>query len=83
MEIWRYRGPQIADFSAAIELFPAASYQYVLYGMGFSPDFSLHGHLNNLGPTATSLLNQNQLITEQKMQALPNHRDYIEQWLSA
>lgn len=83
MEIWRYRGPQIADFSAAIELFPAASYQYVLYGMGFAPDFSIHSHLNKMDATAQSLINQNQLITEQKMQALPNHRDYIEQWLSA
>ncbi|MEG3766783.1 tryptophan halogenase family protein [Alteromonas sp. 14N.309.X.WAT.G.H12] len=83
MEIWRYRGPKIADFSSAIELFPAASYQYVLYGMGFTPDFSIHAHLNKMGATAQSLINQNQLITKQKIQTLPNHRDYIEQWLSA
>ena len=32
---WRHRAPSRADFFAADEVFPAASYQYVLYGMGW------------------------------------------------
>ncbi|MBT3135825.1 tryptophan 7-halogenase [Alteromonas sp. ALT199] len=83
LEIWKYRGPQIADFSAAIELFPAASYQYVLYGMGFSPDFSLQSHFYNERDLADKVIQQNQLITQQKLSSLPNHRDYIEQWLAS
>lgn len=83
LAIWQYRGPQISDFSAAIELFPAASYQYVLYGMGFSPDFSLHGHRHTQSAMAQSVIKQNQLITEQKLTNLPNHRDYIAQWLAS
>ncbi|TAP39245.1 tryptophan halogenase family protein [Alteromonas sp. KUL49] len=83
LEIWKYRGPQIADFSAAIELFPAASYQYVLYGMGFSPDFSLQSHFYNERDLATKVIQQNQLITQQKLSSLPNHRDYIAQWLAS
>jgi 2-polyprenyl-6-methoxyphenol hydroxylase-like FAD-dependent oxidoreductase len=83
LEIWKYRGPQIADFSAAIELFPAASYQYVLYGMGFSPDFSLQSHFYNERELADKVIKQNQLITQQKLSSLPNHRDYIEQWLAS
>jgi hypothetical protein len=83
LEIWKYRGPQIADFSAAIELFPAASYQYVLYGMGFSPDFSLQSHFYNERDLADKVIKQNQLITQQKLSSLPNHRDYIEQWLAS
>ncbi|WP_137166623.1 tryptophan halogenase family protein [Salinimonas lutimaris] len=83
LAIWQYRGPQITDFSAAIELFPAASYQYVLYGMGFSPDFSLQSHLYTQQALADSVIKQNQLIREQKLANLPNHRDYLTQWLDA
>jgi hypothetical protein len=35
LAIWRYQPPSTADFPAIDEIFPAASYQYVLYGMGF------------------------------------------------
>lgn len=35
LELWRYTPPGDHDFASAHEMFPAASYQYVLYGMGF------------------------------------------------
>jgi tryptophan halogenase len=35
---WRLRPPARHDFGRIDEVFPAASYQYVLYGMGFRPD---------------------------------------------
>ena len=35
LELWRERPPLAADFSALDEVFPSASWQYVLYGMGF------------------------------------------------
>lgn len=38
LELWRHIPPTEADFASAHEMFPAASYQYVLYGMGFRPD---------------------------------------------
>lgn len=34
MEIWRTQPPSAYDFPLAEEIFPAASYQYVYYGMG-------------------------------------------------
>ena len=37
LEIWRHQPPSAADFPQIDEVFPAASYQYVLYGMGFPP----------------------------------------------
>jgi len=37
LEIWRDQPPSIADLPMADEIFPAASYQYVLYGMGYPP----------------------------------------------
>ncbi len=35
LQVWRSRTPAAADFPRRAEIFPAASYQYVLYGMGF------------------------------------------------
>ncbi len=37
LQIWQYQAPSDRDFAAAGEIFPAASYQYILYGMGHSP----------------------------------------------
>jgi tryptophan 7-halogenase len=34
LELWRFQPPGPGDLGAAQEIFPAASYQYVLYGMG-------------------------------------------------
>jgi hypothetical protein len=34
LELWRDQPPSVEDFPLAEEIFPAASYQYVYYGMG-------------------------------------------------
>jgi hypothetical protein len=36
LKLWRYRPPYFNDFIQNEEVFPSASYQYVLYGMGFT-----------------------------------------------
>ena len=38
LPMWRLRAPARHDFGRIDEVFPSASYQYVLYGMGFQPD---------------------------------------------
>lgn len=35
LELWKYQAPWIAEFDSLEEPFPSASYQYVLYGMGY------------------------------------------------
>jgi tryptophan halogenase len=37
LQVWRHQPPSAWDLPMADEIFPAASYQYVLYGMGFAP----------------------------------------------
>jgi hypothetical protein len=37
LRVWRHQPPSAADVPALDEIFPAASYQYILYGMGFAP----------------------------------------------
>jgi 2-polyprenyl-6-methoxyphenol hydroxylase-like FAD-dependent oxidoreductase len=83
LAIWGFRGPITSDFDAAIELFPAASYQYVLYGMGFKPDFTRQEYLYKQQDQAKKIISRNHQLTEQMLQSLPPHREYIERWLAA
>ena len=81
MEIWRHRGPIYSDFEGVAELFPAASYQYVLYGMGYKPDYSAQSYLYSRQNEAQRLVERNQALTRQLLTSLPPHRDYIDHWL--
>lgn len=81
LQLWRSRGPTTQDFQGPLELFPAASYQYVMYGMGFKPDFSQRPYLYNQTQQAAQILRKNQQLTQQMLSSLPSHRQYIEQWL--
>lgn len=82
LAIWQFRGPATSDFTSATELFPAASYQYVLYGMEFKPDFQQQNYLYDQHVQAQQIIKRNQQVTQQMLQNLPTHRDYIEKWLT-
>ncbi|RBP53371.1 tryptophan halogenase family protein [Arenicella xantha] len=83
LEIWGHRGPVNSDFDSAVELFPAASYQYVMYGMGFKPDFSRQAYLYQEQQKAQRIMQQNRQITEQMLKSLPAHRDLIDRWMAS
>ena len=83
LAIWGHRGPINSDFDSAVELFPAASYQYVMYGMGFKPDFQRQSYLYKEHQQAQRIMQQNRQITDQMLRSLPPHRDLIQQWLAA
>ena len=38
LALWRHQPPSRYDLHRVEEVFPSASYQYVLYGMGFRPE---------------------------------------------
>lgn len=82
LAMWSYRGPIHSDFESAVELFPAASYQYVLYGMGFKPDFTQQQYRYDQTQQADLIKQKNQQITQQMLQKLPPHRAFIERWLA-
>lgn len=75
--LWRYQSPWFHDeFDRIEEVFPAASYQYVLYGMGFRTEVdpsSLAGQEKN----AERAMRENLMQTERMRTALPRHRDLI------
>jgi len=57
-------------------VFPAASYQYVLYGMGFRTQVepsAIDGEAKN----AERALRENAIQTERLRAGLPRHRDLI------
>lgn len=77
LHLWRYQSPWFHDeFDRIEEVFPAASYQYVLYGMGFRTDVAPE----TLAPDAVAAmqaLRENAAQTERLRASLPRHRDLL------
>jgi 2-polyprenyl-6-methoxyphenol hydroxylase-like FAD-dependent oxidoreductase len=78
MELWKYRTPNDSDFDSTHEVFPAASYQYVLYGMGFSihPAFDLRK--DNAQALARSTFLKVEALKQKVLSELPTNRDLID-----
>lgn len=78
LELWRYQVPCDHDFDSSNEVFPAASYQYVLYGMGF--DIDAHNHRRSMlsNTHAEQEYQRNVQITQQALSKLPSHRELID-----
>jgi tryptophan halogenase len=77
LHLWKYQSPWFFDeFDRLEEVFPAASYQYVLYGMGFRTEV---GPMDNAGTesSAAKLFNENVAITKQMRSQLPKNRDLM------
>jgi tryptophan halogenase len=75
--LWRYQAPWFHDeFDRVEEVFPAASYQYVLYGMGFRTEVD-PGALSAEARTAEQVMRENAVHTERLRAGLPRHRDLI------
>ncbi len=78
MELWKYRTPNDSDFDSNNEVFPAASYQYVLYGMGFltNPAFNIcKGSAEELAKTTFAKVDS---LKQKILSDLPKNRDLIE-----
>lgn len=77
LQLWRYHPPQDHDFTSNNEVFPAASYQYVLYGMGFKSDLS-HVHISaKQQQMAQQQFDINQRNIQQVLSRLPQNRDIL------
>jgi len=75
--LWTYQPPWFHDeFDRVEEVFPAASYQYVLYGMGFQTQVD-PGALSAETRAAEQAMRENAAHTERLRAGLPRHRDLI------
>jgi flavin-dependent dehydrogenase len=77
MQLWRYHPPGDHDFTSNNEVFPAASYQYVLYGMGFETDYRYSQHLLQDIAVAQEQFAKNQKNIEQVIRSLPSNRELL------
>jgi tryptophan 7-halogenase len=74
LALWRHLPPSRYDFHRVEEVFPSASYQYVLYGMGFRPDVRRAGH----GDRADDFFREAATLTGRMLAGLPPNRALIE-----
>ncbi len=80
LALWAHRPPSRYDFNRIQEVFPAASYQYILYGMGFRPEPGLArrdraGEGN--GEMADGYFRHAADLTRKMLPALPDNRTLI------
>ena len=75
--LWRHRAPYRHDLYRVEEVFPSASYQYVLYGMGFRPDAAGTPRRRD-AVAADAHFREAAALTRRMLAALPAHRALID-----
>ena len=78
LTLWRHRAPYRQDFFRIEEVFPAASYQYVLHGMGFVPEPSARLRHPSLGDAAEPHFRETAHLARRMLGALPLQRPLID-----
>jgi hypothetical protein len=79
VELWREQPPSQYDLPLAEEIFPAASYQYVWYGMGGA----VPSHLPSSVPAMSTLFDQIRLRERRLLSVLPTNRALLGQLVAA
>lgn len=77
MRLWKYRAPADHDFTSNNEVFPAASYQYILYGMGFKSDYSHFPYALNDKDFAQRQFSKNKAMIDEAVKNLPKNRELL------
>ena len=77
LELWKFHPPWFFDeFDRLEEVFPAASYQYVLYGMGFASESSPEDVVDT-GLQAARMRQETERQTQDLRGRLPANRDLL------
>jgi len=77
LDIWQFQTPSRRDFVQAEEIFTAASYQYVLYGMGFRTQCRETPRQSESGELARRQMEENNKLTRRLLQGLPSNRELL------
>ena len=78
LTLWRHQPPSRHDLFRIEEVFPSASYQYVLYGMGFRPHQALAPRRSSNADLADGFFREAASLTAKMLAALPSNRELIE-----
>jgi len=77
LELWRHRAPWLTDFPYQDEIFSAASYQYVLYGMGFDTRVRKNAHHLTHANAAQRFFVENHQAANRIIAGLPANRSLL------
>ncbi|WP_426360079.1 tryptophan halogenase family protein [Pseudocolwellia sp. HL-MZ19] len=77
LELWQYQPPNRLDFIQNEEIFPSASYQYILYGMKFITKPRALDHKYGSSRFAIKMLHENKIKIEKYKAGLPSNRELI------
>lgn len=75
---WRHRPPSRHDFDRVDEVFPSASWQYILYGMGFRPEPPALAGRRDAQVCAEAHFAEVARSTRRLLGGLPGHRELID-----
>lgn len=78
LQLWRHRVPWHNDFAQRDEVFSSASYQYVLYGMGFETELRAAAHRADGAARALKLFEENRDAAGRYLRNLPGNRELLE-----
>lgn len=78
LTLWRHQPPSRYDFHRVEEVFPSASYQYVLYGMGFRPERPRALRLADDADRADGFFREAAALTSKLLAGLPSNRTLID-----
>jgi hypothetical protein len=76
LALWRTRAPNRRDFPRIEEVFPAASYQYVIYGMGFRSE--MLARASDLPEVADRHVQHAGRLTARMLALLPSNREMLD-----
>jgi len=79
LESWRYRAPEELDFDSNVETFAPASWQFVLYGMGYNTDLGAQASIYTDYEQAAREFAAIRADAERMSEKLPAHRELIQQ----
>ena len=76
LALWRTRTPSRRDFPRIEEIFPSASWQYILYGMGFRPELATRA--SDRPEAADQYFREAARLTARMLPLLPANRDMLD-----
>jgi tryptophan 7-halogenase len=78
LSLWRFQPPSRYDLHRMEEVFPSASYQYVLYGMGFRPEPEGFSRRIDDADRADEYFREAARLTHRMLGALPSNRALLQ-----
>jgi hypothetical protein len=78
LELWRHLPPSRHDLHRIDEVFPSASYQYVLYGMDFRPEPRPATRRMDDAARADACFRESAALARRMLAALPGHREMLD-----